>query len=70
MLPWLITSPHTLGDLGRAVGRLDQNIAAFGTQCRRNSLGESVNSAEELGTSLDTDFEVLDVVSQESEAGN
>lgn len=50
---------HTLGDLGRAVGRLNQDIATLGTESRGDSLSESVDTLEELGTSFDTELEVL-----------
>lgn len=49
----------TLGDLGGAVGRLDQDIATLGTQSRGNSLGQSVNTLEEVGTSLNAELELL-----------
>lgn len=50
---------HTLGDLGRAVRRLNQDIATLGTESRSDSLSESVYTLEELGTSFDTELEVL-----------
>ena len=50
---------HTLGDLGGAEGRLNQDIATLGTQSRSDSLCEGVNTLEELGTSLNTEFEIL-----------
>lgn len=50
---------HTLGDLGGAEGGLNQDIATLGTQSRRDSLCEGVNTLEELGTSLNTEFEIL-----------
>ena len=49
----------TLGDLGGAVGGLNQDITTLGAQSRSHSLGQSVNTLEELGTSLDTELEVL-----------
>lgn len=49
----------TLGDLGGAVGRLNEDIATLGTQSRGNSLGESVNTLEDAGTSFDTELELL-----------
>ena len=50
---------RTLGDLGGAEGRLNQDIATLGTQGRSDSLCEGVNTLEELGTSLNTEFEIL-----------
>ena len=50
---------HTLGDLGGAEGRLNQDIATLGTQSRSDSLCEGVDTLEELGTSLNTEFEIL-----------
>lgn len=49
----------TLGDLGGAVGRLNEDIATLGAQSRGNSLGESVNTLEDAGTSFDTELELL-----------
>lgn len=49
----------TLGDLGGAVGGLDEDVATLGTQSRSHSLGQGVNTLEELGTSLNTELEVL-----------
>lgn len=58
-----IPDKHTLGDLGRAVGRLNQDIATLGAQSRGHSLSERVDALEELSTSLNTELEVLEVVS-------
>lgn len=64
------TDKHTLGDLGRAIGRLDQDIATLGTQSRGHSLGERVDALEELGTGLNTELEILQVVSGDEFGSN
>lgn len=53
---------HTLGDLGRAIRGLDQDIAAFGTEGGGNSLGQGVDTLEELGAGLDAELEVLSLL--------
>lgn len=50
---------HTLGDLGGAIGRLNQDIAALRTKSGSDSLSKSVNTPKELSTGLDTELEVL-----------
>ncbi len=37
---------HTLGDLGRAVAGLNQDIASLGAECGRDSLCESLNTCD------------------------
>lgn len=54
----------TLGDLGRAVGRLNQDIATLRTKSGGDSLGKSVDTLEELGTSLNAELELLHEVSK------
>ena len=54
----------TLGDLGGAVGGIDQDIATFGTECGGNSLSKSVNTLEEAGTSFNTKLDLLVAVSK------
>ena len=49
----------TLGDLGRAVWRLDQHVATLGTQSRGDSLGKSVNTLKQVGAGLDAKLELL-----------
>jgi len=49
----------TLGDLGRAVALLDQNIATLGAESGGDSTGQSLNALEQLGTGLDTELELL-----------
>lgn len=49
----------TLGDLGGAVRRLNENIATLGTQSRGDGLGQSVNTLEEVGTGLNAELELL-----------
>lgn len=53
----------TLGDLGGAVGRVNEDIATLGTECGGNGLSKSVNTLEQAGASLDAELEVLVVVS-------
>lgn len=53
------TARPTLGDLGGSVSGIDQDIAALRTKSRGDSLGESVNTLEQAGTSLDTELELL-----------
>lgn len=50
---------HTLGDLGGAIGRLNQDIAALRTKSGSDSFSKSVNTPKELSTGLDTELEVL-----------
>lgn len=54
----------TLGDLGGAVGGIDQDIATFGTECGGNSLSKSVNTLEEAGTSFNAKLDLLVAVSE------
>lgn len=49
----------TLGDLGRAEARLNQDISALGSQSGGNSLGEGINTSEKGSTALDTELELL-----------
>jgi hypothetical protein len=53
----------TLGDLGGAVGRVDEDVATLGTECGGNGLSESVNTLEKAGTSLNTELELLVAIS-------
>lgn len=57
-------SEPTLGDLGRAIGRLDEDIATLGAQSRGDGLGQGVNTLEEVGTSINTELELLFTHSQ------
>lgn len=56
-------SKLTLGDLGGAVGRVNEDIATLGTESGGDGLSKSVNTLEETGTSLNTELELLFVVS-------
>lgn len=58
---------HTLGDLGGAIGRIDQDIAALGTKSRSHSLSKGVNTLEKVGTGLNTELEFLQDTSDVSE---
>lgn len=49
----------TLGDLGGAVGRLNEDIATLGAEGRGNGLGESVDTLENAGTSFNTELDLL-----------
>ncbi len=53
----------TLGDLGGAEAGLDQDIATLGTECGGNSAGQSVNTSQESGATLNTELELLHMVS-------
>lgn len=55
-----MTKRHTLGDLGGAVGGLDEDIATLGTECRLDSLSKSVDTLEELSASFDAELEILE----------
>lgn len=57
---------HTLGDLGGTVGGLDQDIATLGSKSRSDGLGKSVDTLEELGTSLNAELELLERCEQAS----
>lgn len=57
-------SGPTLGDLGGAVGRLDKDIATLGAQSRGDSLSQSVNTLEEVGTGFNAELELLFTDSQ------
>jgi hypothetical protein len=51
---------HTvLGDLGRAIRRLDEDVTTLGTKRRSHRLRKSINTLEELGTSFNTELELL-----------
>lgn len=50
---------HTLGDLGRTVARLNQDIPALGTESCGDGLCEGVNTLEESCASLDAELELL-----------
>lgn len=50
---------RTLGDLGRAIRRLDEDVTTLGTKRRSHRLRKSVNTLEELGTSFNTELELL-----------
>lgn len=56
----------TFGDLGGAVGRVDEDIATLGTESRGDSPSEGVNSLEQTSTRLDAELEVLVVISMEN----
>lgn len=58
---------HTLGDLGGAIGRLNQDIAALGTKGRSHSLSKCVNTLEKLGTGLNAELEFLQETGDVSE---
>lgn len=58
---------HTLGDLGGAIGRLDQDIAALGTKSRSHGLSKGVNALEQVGTGFNTELEFLQDISDVSE---
>lgn len=49
----------TLGDLRRAVGRLDQDISALGTECDGHGPPESLDTGQQGGTAFDTELELL-----------
>jgi hypothetical protein len=51
---------HTLCDLGRAVGGLDQNVATLRTQSSGDGSGESVDAVEQSLSTLDTELELLE----------
>lgn len=53
------TKSLTLGDLGGAIGGLDQDVTALGTQGRGDRLGEGVHTLQELSTSLNTESQFL-----------
>jgi hypothetical protein len=50
---------RTLGDLGRAIRRLDEDVTTLGTKRRSHRLRKSINTLEELGTSFNTELELL-----------
>ena len=50
---------HTLGDLGRAVARLDQDISALRTEGGRDSLSESLHTVQQCRSALNTELELL-----------
>lgn len=50
---------HTLGDLGRSVAGLDQNISALGTQSSGDGLGKCVDTSQKRSATLDTKLELL-----------
>jgi len=51
---------HTLGDLGRAIAGLDQDIPALGTESCCDGLCESLDTDEERSAGIDTEFQLLD----------
>jgi hypothetical protein len=55
----------TLGDLGGAVGGVNEDIATLGTECGGDGLSKGVNTLEKVGTSLNTELELLVIVSME-----
>ena len=50
---------RTLGDLGRAEAGLNEDISALGTEGGGDSLGESLDAAEQGSAALDTELELL-----------
>jgi len=54
----------TFGDLGGAVGRVDEDVAALRTEGRGDGLSKSVNTLEKAGTSLNTELELLVAISK------
>jgi hypothetical protein len=56
----VIYAGRTFGDLGGAIGRLNQHISALGSKCGGDSSGEGVNALEKSGTALDAELELLE----------
>ena len=56
---YLLILLRTLGDLGRAVARLNQDIPALGTKSCGDGLCEGVNTLEERCATLDAELELL-----------
>ena len=50
---------RTLGDLGRAEARLNQDIATLGAQGRCDGIGKSIDTGEEGFPGLGTEAQVL-----------
>lgn len=50
----------TLCDLGGAKAGLDEDVAALGTECCRDGLGEGLDTGQQRGASLDAKLELLD----------
>ena len=50
---------HTLGDLGRAVAGLDEDVATLGTKSSGDSSGEGVDTVQKSLSALDTELELL-----------
>lgn len=52
---------HTLGDLGRAVAGLDEDVATLGTKSSGDGSGEGVDTVEQSLSALNTELELLEV---------
>lgn len=50
---------HTLCDLGRAIRRLDEDVAALRTESGRDGTGKGINTLEKRRTGLNAEFEIL-----------
>lgn len=49
----------TLGDLGRPVARLDEDVASLGAEGCSNGLGESLNALEQGRTAFNAEPQLL-----------
>lgn len=55
---------HTLGDLGRAITRLNQDVATLGAESGGDGLGEGVDTSQQSGAALDAELELLFVAAE------
>lgn len=63
VLQHLHKSKHTLGDLGRAVAGLDQDVATLGAEGCRDSASDCVDTLEQGSTALNAKLELLSSLS-------
>lgn len=50
---------HTLGDLGRAVAGLDEDISALGSKCSCDSSCKSLDAVQQSSSAFNTKLQLL-----------